>query len=98
MSYQPPAARSTCTLAVVSLVFGIVAWIALPLIGALVAVVCGHLARGDIRRAPPGMLEGDGMALAGLVLGYVQLLLALLAGGLLWGILFLSLGSGWHWH
>lgn len=98
MSYQPPVARSTCTLAVVSLAFGIAAWIALPLIGALAAVVCGHLARGDIRHAPPGSLDGDGMASTGLILGYVQLLLALLVGGLLWGILFLNLVSGWHWH
>jgi hypothetical protein len=65
----------TSTLAVVSLVFGILCWIGLPFIGALVAVICGHAARGEIRRAPAGMIEGDGMAFTGLVLGWIHLLL-----------------------
>ena len=69
----------TSSTAVVSLVFGILTWIMLPLIGALVAIVCGHIARGEIRRAAPGTLEGDGMAVAGLVLGYVHLACVLLA-------------------
>ena len=34
--------------------------------------VCGHLARGEIRRSQ-GQIEGDGLAVVGLVLGYVQL-------------------------
>jgi hypothetical protein len=63
----------TSSTAVVSLVFGVLTWVMLPLIGALVAIICGHIARGEIRRAAPGTLEGDGMAIAGLVLGYVHL-------------------------
>ncbi len=59
--------------AVASLIFGILAWVFLPLIGAIVAVILGHIARGEIRRAPRGAIEGDGLAIAGLVLGYVQL-------------------------
>jgi hypothetical protein len=59
--------------AVASLVFGILSWIALPFIGALLAVVLGHTARSEIRRAPPGTIDGDGMALAGLILGWVHL-------------------------
>jgi hypothetical protein len=66
----------TSTLAVISLIFGIVCWIGLPFIGALVAIICGHSARGEIRRAPPGTIDGDGMALAGLILGWVHLLIA----------------------
>lgn len=84
-------ARITSTTAVISLVFGILCWMAIPFIGAVVAVVCGHLARGEIRRAPPGSMEGDGMAVAGLVLGYAHLVLFALAiflfltfGGLAW--------------
>ena len=73
------APTRTSTLAVVSLIFGIVCWIGLPFIGALVAVICGHAARGEIRRAPPGMIEGDGMAIAGLILGWVHLLLFIFA-------------------
>jgi hypothetical protein len=65
----------TSTLAIVSLVAGILAWTALPFVGALVAVICGHLARGEIRTAVHGTVEGDGMAVAGLVLGWLQLVL-----------------------
>ena len=61
--------------AVASLVFGILSWVMLPFIGALLAVVLGHSARGEIRRAPPGTIEGDGMAVAGLILGWVHLAL-----------------------
>ena len=94
MSYQPPATRSTNALAVVSLVFGIAAWCVFPFIGAIIAVVCGHLARSEIRRAPPGSLEGDGMAVAGLVLGYVQLLISALF--IVVAIGFVVLGFGLH--
>lgn len=76
MSYQPAASYPrTSTLAIVSLISGIASWLPLPLLGAIVAVVCGHLARGEIRRAPAGAIEGDGMAIAGLILGYAHLTL-----------------------
>jgi len=73
-----PAIR-TSTTAIFSLVFGIICWIAIPFIGAIAAVVCGHIARGEIRSAPPGTIEGDGMAVAGLILGYIHLALFVLA-------------------
>lgn len=72
MNVPPPAYRTTSAMAVVSLVFGIAAWCVLPVVGAIVAIVCGHVARGEIRRSQ-GQQEGDGLAVAGLVLGYVQL-------------------------
>ena len=100
MSYQPsyPPASRTSSLAVVSLVFGILTWCVLPFIGALVAIVCGHMARSEIRRAPVGTaIEGDGMALAGLVLGYVHLVFAVLVLMLIFGVLFLGLSTHWHW-
>ena len=77
----------TSSLAVVSLIFGILAYVFLPGIGALVAVICGHSARSEIRRAPPGTIEGDGMALAGLILGWIQLACVVIAIG--FGILIL---------
>ncbi|HEY0199887.1 MAG TPA: DUF4190 domain-containing protein [Rhodanobacter sp.] len=97
MSFQPEyrAAPATSTLAVVSLVFGILSWCLLPFIGAIVAIVCGHMARSEIRRAPAGAMEGDGMAIAGLVLGYVHVALVALAVAIIVGILFL--GAGLHW-
>lgn len=99
MSYQPayPSARTTSTMAIVSLVFGILSWLLLPFIGAIVAVVCGHLARSEIRRAPVGtLLEGDGMAIAGLVLGYLHLAVVVVGLFILFGVLFLSVGTFWH--
>ncbi len=85
-------ARTTSVTAVFSLVFGIICWVAMPFIGAIVAVICGHVARGEIRRAPAGSIEGEGMAIAGLILGYAHLALFALAvfllftffGGLAW--------------
>jgi hypothetical protein len=65
--------------AAASLVFGILGWIALPFLGALAAVILGHSARREIRRAPPGSIEGNGLALAGLVLGWLQLAFVIVA-------------------
>jgi hypothetical protein len=72
----PAAARPTSALAIVSLVSGILGWTVIPFIGSLAAVVCGHLARAEIRRDP--RIEGDGMAIAGLVLGWVNIALCVL--------------------
>ena len=99
MSYQPayPSTRTTSTMAIVSLVFGILSWIVLPFIGAIVAVVCGHMARSEIRHAPVDTVrEGDGMAVAGLVLGYLHLALVVVGLVVLFGVLFFSLGTFWH--
>ncbi|WP_458069179.1 DUF4190 domain-containing protein [Rhodanobacter sp. BL-MT-08] len=99
MSYQPayPSTRTTSTMAIVSLVFGILSWLLLPFIGAIVAVVCGHLARSEIRRAPVDtLLDGDGMVVAGLVLGYLHLAFVVTVLFVLFGVLFLSMGTFWH--
>jgi hypothetical protein len=69
----------TSSLAIVSLIFGILAYVFLPFVGALVAVICGHSARSEIRRAPPGTIEGDGLALTGLILGWIQLAFSVIA-------------------
>jgi len=67
------AERPTNTLAVVSLVLGIASYVVLPLVGAVAAIITGHMARGQISRTGEG---GSGMALAGLILGYLHLVLA----------------------
>ncbi|HTD29125.1 MAG TPA: DUF4190 domain-containing protein [Xanthomonadaceae bacterium] len=69
--------RQTCSTATISLVFGILSWFCLPFIGAVIAIVSGHMARAEIRRAPGGM-EGDGLAVGGLVLGYAHLAVIML--------------------
>ena len=67
--------HSTNTAAVVSLAMGIGAWVALPFVLGIAAIVAGHMARAQIRREPQ---EGAGMALAGLILGYANLVLCVL--------------------
>jgi hypothetical protein len=66
--------QQTSTLAIVSLITGIATWIFLPIIGALIAVITGHMAKTQIR-ASAGRLTGSGLATAGLVLGYMQIIL-----------------------
>ena len=83
--------RQSSTLAVVSLIFGVLGWTLLPVLGSIVAIITGHLARGEIRREPE-RLEGDGMAVAGLVLGY-----AAIAVGIFAMIVFLLFFGGLFW-
>ena len=81
-------ARTTSSLAIASLVSGILGWTLLPVLGTLVAIVTGHMARAEIRRSG-GALEGDGLAIGGLILGYAQL--AMIVLGVL--VLFLFFGG-----
>lgn len=101
MSYQPAIQRTTNTLAILSLAFGVSAWLLLPMVGAIVAIVCGHMARREIRRAPPGSMDGDAMATVGLVLGYVQLVFFVLAVLFILALVLFGLGafsSSHPWH
>jgi MFS family permease len=70
--------QGTNTLAAAALIFGIGAYLVCPVVGAIVAVICGHMARRQINRSGEG---GKGMATAGLVLGYIQLVV--IVGGFL---------------
>jgi hypothetical protein len=56
--------------AVASLVFGILSWLLCPFVGGVLAIIFGHVARGQIRRSGEA---GGGLAIAGLVLGYIHL-------------------------
>ena len=64
-------------MAIVSLVSGVISWFALPLLGAIVAIITGHMARNEIRNSH-GMQGGDGLAVVGLILGYLNLLVSCL--------------------
>ncbi|MDO5506091.1 MAG: DUF4190 domain-containing protein [Pseudoxanthomonas suwonensis] len=92
----PPSATAatpgpTNVLAVLSLVAGILGWSLLPVIGGIVAIITGHVARGQLARAA-GRESGDGLALAGLILGYLSL--ALLAAAIAFFVLLLFGGAG----
>jgi hypothetical protein len=85
----------TSTTAVVSLCCGIGAWVLLPFVLAIVAIVTGHMARAEIRREP---LQGDGMAIAGLVLGYLNLAFCVAVLGFILVLLFVFGGVSWFDH
>lgn len=70
-----PAPRPTNTLAIISFALGVAAFVVLPIIGAIGAIVTGHMARGEIRRTGEG---GRALATWGLVLGYLHLVIGVL--------------------
>ena len=74
----------TNSLAVASLVTGIISWFMCPVLGGVLAVIFGHVARGQIRRTGE---SGSGLAVAGLVLGYAHLAAAAVLIGF-WILLF----------
>ena len=77
MSEQNNIPPQNSTMAVISLIAGILGWTLVPFFGALIAVVTGHMAKREIRESN-GRLAGDGLATIGLVLGYASLGLTVL--------------------
>jgi hypothetical protein len=59
------------TLAIVSLISGILGFTFVPVLGAVVALITGYMARSETRSIPP-KASGDGMATAGIVMGWIQ--------------------------
>jgi len=72
--YYPETPLPTNSLTVASLVTGIVSYVAIPFLGALAAVITGHMAKNEIK-ANPGKYSGEGLATTGLILGYIHLAL-----------------------
>ncbi len=70
----PPASARTNTLAIISLITSIVG------IG-IVGIITGHIGLSQIKKTHE---QGRGMAIAGLVIGYVEV-----AGVLIFGLIFL---------
>lgn len=75
--YAGPMPPSTNGLALASLICSIASFVLLPGVAAVLGVVFGHLALGQIRESQ-GHEEGRGMAMTGLILGYVNLALCVL--------------------
>jgi hypothetical protein len=61
-------------LAILSLITGILGFTLLPIMGSIIAIITGHMAKNEIKKSG-GVLTGNGLANAGLVLGYLNILI-----------------------
>ena len=68
MTVENPAQR-TSGYAIASLILGIAGFVVFPIVPSILAVVFGQKAREELRREPT--LGGEGLATAGIVLGWV---------------------------
>lgn len=71
----------TSALAIWSLVLGILSLTCFSILSAIPGVICGHKALSKIKRSG-GTLTGQGLAIAGLVTGYL---------GILWAVIFIPM-------
>ncbi|WP_250446195.1 DUF4190 domain-containing protein [Actinotalea sp. C106] len=74
--YSSAANRPTNALAIISLVASLTGLTIFPIVGSVAGVITGHLARRQIGETQE---QGGGLALAGLITGYVTIGLALVA-------------------
>jgi hypothetical protein len=79
------AAQRTSGYAIASLILGIAGFFVFPVVPSILAIVFGLKAREELRRNPA--VGGEGLATAGIVLGWVGI--ALTAIGLLFLLIFL---------
>ena len=73
---------ATSGLSIASLVLGVAGLISCIIVLGIPAVICGHMALHQIARSPVPMV-GRGMAIAGLVCGYLTTLMSLVFLGFL---------------
>ncbi len=75
---------ATSGLSIASMICGLLVIFSWGITG-LPAVICGHMARGRIKRSG-GTLNGSGFALTGLILGYIGLVIfPLMIAAIVWG-------------
>jgi hypothetical protein len=91
MDSDLPINKEVSALAITSLVFGIASWIFIPILGSIVAIITGHMARGDIRRNPDTK-QGDGLAIGGLILGWLNVLIGVIIVLFFSGVILAALG------
>jgi hypothetical protein len=81
---EAPVERRTSGAAIASLVLGIVGVTVFPLVPSILAVVFGSRARDEVRA--DAAVSGDGLATAGIILGWIGVAISLL------GFLFFVVG------
>ncbi len=75
--YPRDGSEKTSSYAIISLICGFLAWGGVFGLGGMLAVIFGHLAQKEIREGM-GSIVGGGMATAGLVLGYTNVIISLI--------------------
>lgn len=89
--YYPQAAPGTNTMAILSLIFSLAGMFVLPIVCSILGVIFGHMAKKQI---PASGESGDGLATAGLIIGYIGLGLWVLGCGCYAVFVFGLLGMG----
>ena len=77
ISQASSSTNPSSTMALISLVAGILGLTALPTIGSIVALVTGYIAKKEIRESG-GVMGGGGMATAGLIMGWIGVAILLI--------------------
>lgn len=79
-AYAPIPARANSGWSLASLIVGLVGLCPLLSVAGIAAVICGHIGLNEVNRAG-GRLGGRGLAIGGLILGYIEI-----AGMALWAL------------
>ncbi|WP_243075100.1 DUF4190 domain-containing protein [Microbacterium sp. SS28] len=74
-AYGAPPATKTNTLAVVSLISSLVGFFVIPFLGSITGIITGHMSLSQIKRTGE---QGRGLGLAGTIVGWVGLVLAII--------------------
>jgi hypothetical protein len=82
MSYETPSGGSAyappnSSMSIISLIAGVLGLTFFPIIGSVVALIVGYMAKREIQESA-GDLGGDGMATAGIILGWIGVALGIL--------------------
>ena len=89
--------RTTSTLAIVSLVAALLGFTFLPVVGSIVALITGYMARNETRSIPP-KASGDELATAGIIMGWIQIGLLIVGVCCILAYIVLSIGAFGIWN
>lgn len=76
-AYPRPYGRPTNSMAIASMVVSIAGLTMCPIVACVVGAVLGHMARKQISETGE---DGDGLALAGIIIGWIGFALSLIVG------------------